>query len=735
MTAKKTSKKPRKRGWNYPRAGYGPIHRWLPSWRIVLGTLFSMFALAIGTFIGLYVAIDVPEPDDFALAQATEVYYGDGEELLGKFAEADRRSVELADISQQLQHAVISSEDRRFYENNGVDPKGIVRALWNNIQGNPTQGGSTLTQQYAERYYTGQTTSLTGKVRELILAIKIDREQSKEQILNSYLNTIYFGRGAYGVESAARKYFGVSAKDLTLSQSALLAAVIPAPSAWDPAVDPDTARVKYERVLNRMVEDGWVSQADADSAEFPQTLDPNTSQTGVSGTDGYLLQEVRNELIDDAGFTDEQIDRGGFTIVTTIDKAKQQAAVDAVNSLPEDRPANNHVGLMSVDPATGETLAMYGGRDYEVRQRNSATQDRAQAGSVFKVFGVAAALKNGISPYATFSSPASYTIPGTDLTFSNFADAAFGELPLRDMIAYSVNTGFIKLNEKIGPSATARMAVDMGLPKDLVGLDNNAGNILGSASPTAKEMSRAISTLANGGRRLNTVHIVREVKDPQGNVIYRGDTGSEQVLTSDIATMATYVVRGGSAPYGTASDLATLQRDIAAKTGTSTGPRSGWVVSYTPNLVTVVDMYQVGEDGSEEDLTPFGGVNLITGSSWPQHIALTYLEAAFEGMDKVKFPNAKTIIDKYFPPPPPPPPPPVEEPKNEEDQGEQPPLENLPLPEPGPLPYPDPTLPEMPQDNNGQGTPPAGQNPGGTPGNRPDNRPGNQGGSGSENNN
>lgn len=679
------------------------MHRWIPSWRVVLGTIFASFALGIGTFIGLYVAINVPEPDDFALAQSTEVYYGDGSEMLGKFAEADRRSVELADISEALQHAVISSEDRGFYENNGVDPKGIARALWNNIQGNPTQGGSTLTQQYAERYYTGQNTSLTGKVRELILAIKIDREQSKEQILNSYLNTIYFGRGAYGIESAARNYFGVSAKDLDISQSALLAAVIPAPSAWDPAVDPDTAKVKFDRVLRRMVEDEWITQADADAVVFPETLDPSASQSGMSGTDGYLLQEVRSELINDAGFTDEQIDRGGFTIVTTIDKAKQQAAVDAVNSLPEDRPENNYVGLMSVDPTNGETVAMYGGRDYATRQRNSATQDRAQAGSVFKVFGVAAALKSGLSPNTSFSSPASYTIPGTNLTFSNFGNASFGNLPLRDMIAYSVNTGFIKLNEKIGPAATAKMAVDLGLPKDLVGLDNNAGNILGSASPTAKEMSRALSSLASGGRRPNAVHIVREVQDPQGNVIYRGDTSSEQVLTADVATMATYVIQGGTAPYGTASDLATLNRDIAAKTGTSTGPRSGWVASYTPNLVTVVDMYQVGEDGSEEDITPFGGVSLVTGSTWPQHIALNYLEVALEGMEKLKFPNARNIINKRFPPPPPPPP--VEEPKEEEPAVEQPDEDpSQPVPPPQPMP-----APEKPAEDAGEGNAPAEQ--------------------------
>ncbi|SDU78445.1 Membrane carboxypeptidase (penicillin-binding protein) [Arcanobacterium phocae] len=716
-SSKKKSKPPRKRGWNYPRAGLGPIRRWLPSWRFLFGSIFTLIALGLGAFAGLYIAIDVPEPDDFALAQATNVYYGDAEQKLGTFAEADRKSVELEEISADVQHAVIASEDRRFYENSGIDPKGILRALWNNIQGRPTQGGSTLTQQYAERYYTGQNSSLTGKVREAILAIKIDRKQSKDQILNNYLNTIYFGRGAYGIESAAQKYFGVAAKDLTLGQSALLAAVIPAPSAWDPAVDPETSKLKFDRVLRRMVEDQWISQEQASTTEFPETLDPATVQSDLSGTNGYLLQEVRNELVDDAGFTEEQIDRGGYTIVTTIDQNKQQAAVDAVNALPQDRPDNNHIGLMSVDPVTGETLAMYGGRDFSVRQQNSATQDRAQAGSVFKIFGVTAALKSGMSPNQTFASPASYTVPGTDSKFSNFGNASYGPLNLRDMAAYSVNTGFIQLNEKIGPAATAKMAVNLGLPEKLVGLDNNVGNILGSAAPTAKEMSRALSTLANGGKRLNAVHIVREVKDPDGNVIYRGDTASKQVISAETATLAAHVLQGGIAPYGTAAKLAGLQREIAAKTGTSTGPRSAWVATFTPNLVTVVDMYQVGENGSEEDLAPFGGIRLITGSSWPTEVAYNYLKVAFEGMEKVKFPNAQKIIDTKFPRPVPP-----KEEKEEEPKPEKPAEEEQPAPEIVPSqpenseggsgngPSDNPSLPDVPGDDSGIPVPePPGQ--------------------------
>src|SRR5699024_7688903 len=215
--------------------------RWLPSWRVVLGTVVTGLAVVVGIFVAAYVTTDIPEPGDFAQAQGTHVYYADDATEMGSFAEYNREIVDFATLPDHVGHAVVASEDRRFYENVGVDPIAIGRALWNNLQGNATQGGSTLTQQYVERYYLGTTTSYTRKFREAILALKIDRELSKDETLADYLNTSYFGRNAYGIEPAAQAYFGKPAAELTLSESALLAGVIPAPSAWDPAVDPERA--------------------------------------------------------------------------------------------------------------------------------------------------------------------------------------------------------------------------------------------------------------------------------------------------------------------------------------------------------------------------------------------------------------------------------------------------------------------------------------------------------------
>ena len=217
----------RKRGWNYPRAGYGPIRRWVPSWRIVLASVFLFLAMGVGAVGYLYVTIDIPQPGDFALARTTTVYYSDGKTKMGTFAQYEREPIKLSDLPDTVPHAVVASEDSSFYTNSGISPRGIARAVVNNLRGGHRQGASTITQQYVERYYLGTTRGYLGKLKEALLAIKIDQQQSKNEILENYLNTIYFGRGAYGIEMAAQKYFGIHAQQLNLSQSAMLSAIIP----------------------------------------------------------------------------------------------------------------------------------------------------------------------------------------------------------------------------------------------------------------------------------------------------------------------------------------------------------------------------------------------------------------------------------------------------------------------------------------------------------------------------
>ncbi|MBM7824464.1 membrane peptidoglycan carboxypeptidase [Arcanobacterium pluranimalium] len=691
----------KKRRWNYPRAGKGPVRRWIPSWRFVVGSFLTAMAVGVGLFVGLYVTTAVPDPDDFALAQSTTVYYSDGQTQLGRFEQVNRTTVKMKDIPKTMQNAVVASEDRTFYENNGVSPKAILRALINNLRGGATQGGSTLTQQYVERYYTGTTTSLFGKAKEAILAIKIDRSQTKEQILENYLNTIYFGRGAYGVEAASQAYFGIPASQMTLSQSAMLVGIIPAPSAWDPAKNPQRAKERFDRVIKLMVEDEWITPEEAKTAAFPATLDPST-RNSYNGTNGYLLAEVRKELVAKGGFKEDEIETNGYKIVTTINKDMQQGAVDAVGKLPKDRPANNYVGLYSMDPNNGEVLAMYGGADYLKRQRNTATQDRAQAGSTFKYFGLLAAIEKKIPLTETFPAPAKQWIPKLQINITNSGNVGYGYLDIIEMTKYSSNTGYVNLNERVGAENTLKMAHKLGLAEDTPGLDANFANVLGSASVTAKEMARAYGVSASGGKLVDP-HVVREVTNRNGEVLYRGITDGMQVITTDQATLATYALQSVFSPAGTAEDVSLGKRPIAGKTGTSTGPVSAWFVGYTPQVVTAVDMFQSGANGAEEVLTPFGKVKTLFGSTFPAQIWEDYMKVAVDGMEIQDFPDATKLMQAQRPKvkkkDPTPAPTEPTQPAPTVDPNQQP--NNAPAPAPAPAPTP--TAPVQPGNGNGNG--------------------------------
>ncbi len=692
---------PRKRGWNYPRQGLGPVRRWLPSWRFMLASIFAVFALGIAVLGTLYATTKVPDPADFALARATTVYYSDGETVLGTLADYDRKPVALDTLPEYVAHAVVASEDQSFYTNNGISIRGLARAFVNNVTGGETQGGSTLTQQYVERYFLGTTTSISGKVREAMIAIKIDRQQSKDEILENYLNTIYFGRGAYGIEVASQKYFGVSAKDLNLSQSALLIAIIPAPSAWDPAVSPDTAQQRWQRVLNNMVSEGYISQADADAQTFPETLEPSLGNS-FAGTNGYLLASVISELEATGKFTADDLNQNGYKIVTTIDPRLQQAAVDAVHALPEDRPENNYVGLISADPSTGAILAMYGGEDYLVRQQNNATQDRAQGGSTFKTFGLAAALENGVTLTDTFPSASPMDINGLEI--ENADGLNRGTITLREATKHSVNSSYVLMNSEVGPEKTREAAVRAGLPEDTPGLDDTLTNVLGTASPTAKEMATVFSTYASGGLR-HQLYIVGKVETSDSVEVYSGVNAGERVFDEDVMNALTYALQAVTESNGTAGTVAGLGRPVAGKTGTSSGPVSAWFAGYIPQMVTVVNMYQINpETGGEDILSNFGGVTpWISGGTFPADVWMNYMKVATEGMEIQEFPNPpRDLVSGPEPTPTPTPTPtetPTEAPAPTEapvpQQPQQP--QQSPSPSPSPSPTPQPTQAPAPE--------------------------------------
>ncbi len=629
------SSSPKKRGlrWNYPRRGLGPVHRWIPSWRFVLASIAAVFIAGVGVLGTLYVTTNIPEPDGLALAQTTRVYFSDGETEMGSFADIDREPVTLDTLPEYVGQSVIASEDKSFYSNSGIDLRGIVRALVNNARGGAQQGGSTLTQQYVERYYLGTTTSYAGKLKEAIIALKIDNEQSKDEVLENYLNTIYFGRGAYGIEMAAQRYFGISASDLNLSQAVLLTAVIPAPSAWDPAQNAEQAEIRWHRVLDNMVSEGYISQEDADAAVFPTTNSLERSNA-FEGPNGYLLSTASAELIDSGEFTADDINTRGLKIVTTIDKEKQQAAVDAVANLPEDRPANNQVGIVSTDPRTGSIYALYGGADFMQREVNAITQDRAQAGSTFKPFALLTYLEQGGSLWDRFPSQSPMWFYGST-EIVNFDELSRGNINLATATMHSVNTTYVTLNDEVGPENTMNTAIKAGLPADTLGLDDSLTNVLGSSSPHPIDMARAYGMFANRGV-MHEPFIVKEVLDAQDESIYKGGDAGDRVFEQDDIDTLNYALQQVTQPGATGQTAGYLGRPVAGKTGTSSDTKSAWFIGYIPQMLTVVDMYQVGEDGSEEELEDFG-YQFISGGTYPSDIWLDYMSVATEGMDVEEF--------------------------------------------------------------------------------------------------
>lgn len=627
----KTSKQKHPKGKN--TSGRSRVGLWV---KRILGLITGLVLVAIIagciTFLIAYYRLEVPEAQKFANAQVTTVYWSDTNKMMGKFAERNRTIVDTKSFENSyIRDAVVASEDRTFYENSGIDIKGIARALWNNVRGRPTQGASTLTQQYVENYYTGKNTGYTGKFKETILALKINRQVPKEKILNDYLNTIYFGRGAYGIEAAANAYFGKSAKDLNLSESALLAGIIPAPNAWDPLVSPEKAQQRWQRVLNLMAADNMIKKNEKNAAEFPQVQKKKQEGTYFKGTTGYLLQHVRQELVTQIGYTEDEIDRAGIRIYTTIDPEKQKLLEEAVGTLPENRPEGLRVAATSIDTATGAVIAEYGGPDYQKVQRNAVTQDVAQAGSTFKPFALLAALERGhkLSEKINGSGPMKIG----DAWVGNYGGASYGQVDLIKATKYSINTAYVRLNSEIGMDATRQVAIAAGYSKNTVGLDKNSVvGVLGTSSPHNLEIAEAYTTFATGGIR-RTAHIIDKVTDSSGNILYEADTAGIRQFEEENISELTKALSAVAETGGTGDTAGKLGRPVAAKTGSSNDNRSAQFVGYVPQMVTAISMYQVGKNGAEESITPFGGVREVTGGTWPAKLWLAYMRPAVKGLE------------------------------------------------------------------------------------------------------
>ncbi|HEU5036119.1 MAG TPA: transglycosylase domain-containing protein [Nocardioides sp.] len=657
-------------------------------WGAITGLVLVLVAVA--GFVFLYKTIDIPDPNEDFLTQTSKIYYADGKTELGDFAIQNRDSIPLKEMPETLQDAVVAAENRTFWTDKGIDPKGIIRAAFSNASGNATQGASTITQQYVKILYLSQERSYQRKAKEAVLSLKIQRTQSKSQILEGYLNTIYFGRGAYGVQAAAQAYFDKDAKDLSLKESAVLASVLNNPSHFDPANGKDSKHDLHERydyVLNGMADAGNITEAEAEKAEKHLPKFPKIeADSRLGGQKGHMLAMVRDEL-HQLGFGDEQIDGGGLTVTTTFTKKAMDAAAAGVKA---ERPEGFgdkqlHVAVASVEPGTGALRGFYGGQDYLDSQINWAVTG-GSPGSSFKPFALAAGLKAGFSLQDTFdgNSPFYYNGEGTGDRVRNEGSGYDGlgtdygsAVSLLTATEESINTAYADLTMSIpdGPQKILDTAHAAGIPKwdksqtgfnhlhTSPGLEPISGIALGSATVAPVNMANAYATIANGGEAAE-VHVIDKVVDQDGAVKYQYkqhttpafDQNDEQ-MNSDIAADTSYalqqVVRSG-----TGQNAMALGRPAAGKTGTATNAdddvSSSWFVGYTPQLATAV-MYVRGKGNEALD----GWLPSYFGAEYPTRTWTAVMRADMEGVPEEDFPLPANLDGEapdtgHEPPPPPP---------------------------------------------------------------------------------
>ena len=616
-----------------PRKPPRPKRHWL-RWLIV--GLLIVIGLAVASFAVALARTTVPTPNELATSEATIVYWSDGQTELGRLGDSTRRSIPLEDVPLDVQHAVLAAEDRGFYDHGGISPWGIGRAVWNNVTGGYTQGASTITQQYAKIAFLTQERSWDRKLKEALLATKLETLVSKDEILDDYLNTIYFGRGAYGIEAAAIAYFGVPASDLTLEQGAVLAALIKSPSGLSPEDRLDDLKGRWAYVLDGMQEQGWISAKQRNTAEFPK-IKKQKAKDRLGGQTGFLLTMVEQQL-SDLGFDETEVQRGGLRITSTFDRQAQKAAQAAVRKVgPKTGTDGLRIGLAAVRPGTGEVVAIYGGSDFIDDQINNATRPFAQAGSTFKPFALATATEQGVPLTSMWNGDSPATVNG--YTFSNYGDKSYGPVTLLYATEHSINSAYVELESQVGVDNVAQAALAAGVPEDTPGLNLDSLDltfVLGTASPSGLDMANAYATFAASGERSENT-VVRRVVGPNDGLLYEFAPTTRRGFDEDVANTVTFALNR-NVTNGTGTTALALDRPAAAKTGTTDDNKSAWFVGYTPQLSAAVLMAKEDADGIPVSLSGTGGLGTVTGGSYPAAIWTAFMTGALEGQPTVDFP-------------------------------------------------------------------------------------------------
>jgi membrane peptidoglycan carboxypeptidase len=609
-----------------------------PKRLLVLGS--GGFLLVVVVVVLGYLFTDVPTPNKIATDQSTTVAYLSGSPIgnLGK----NRQIVPLKDISKDAQHAVLAAEDRDFYTEPGISVKGIGRALFKNVQaGGVQQGGSTITQQYAKNAFLTQQRTFSRKIKEVFIAVKMSQTVSKDQILEDYLNTIYFGRGAYGIQAAARTYFRTDASKLTAAQAAVLASSIRSPAGYDPQRHPKDAKQRWEFVLDGMVKKGWLSDGDRPTA-YPRVW-PRSTDPAFPGTLDYVKDQVIAEL-GQHGFDESLIESGGLWVQTTIDKNAELAAIKAeqeqVEAFAEDKKNPPVSALVSIEPGSGRVVAYYGGKgggfDY-------ASDGRVLPGSSMKPYVLATALSEGKSLRTQYDGSSPQTVCG-QLVHNDEGDPPFGSIDLATGLQYSVNTVYLHLACDVGPKKVRALAQKAGLADDpLDGEGSVSAQIaLGSGGYGVRPIDQAdgYATFAAQGVQADPyfVEAVYKVKDGKPDLkngrVYQHKVKRSTAFSQDVAADATSaMVKVVQAGTGTNAQLD--GRPTAGKTGTTSNNTNAWFCGFTPQLATAV---WIGN--AHGGTVTLGGKRGIYGGTVPAKIFKQYMEVALDGKPVKQFPKA-----------------------------------------------------------------------------------------------
>ncbi|MCG5434100.1 penicillin-binding protein [Mycobacterium sp. MYCO198283] len=644
--------------------------KWVRRGLIAAAVLFLVLPLV--TFGMAYAMVDVPQPGDIRTNQVSTILASDGSEL-GRIVppEGNREDVSIDRVPVHVRDAVMAAEDRDFYSNPGFSFTGFARAAKNNLFGGDTQGGSTITQQYVKNALVGSERSGLGgimrKAKELVISTKMSGEWSKDQVLEAYLNIIYFGRGAYGISAASKAYFGKPVEQLTVAEGGLLAALIQRPSTLDPEVDRVGAEDRWNWVLDGMVTIGALSEQERAAQVFPVTVPPDLArqQTQTTGPNGLIERQVTRELLELFDIDEQTLNTEGLQITTTIDPKAQSAAQDAVAEYLEGQNPDMRAAVVSIDPKTGGVKAYYGGAD---ANGFDFAQAGLQTGSSFKVFALLAALEQGIG-LGTQIDSSPVEVNGIKIT--NVEGNSCGTCNIAEALKRSLNTSYYRLMLKLqdGPSDVAEAAHKAGVAESFPGVEHtlsedgrggppNNGIVLGQYQSRVIDMASAYATIAASGV-YHRPHFVQKVVNSQGQVLFdaaQQNNDGERRFDEAVANNAIAAMQPIAA-YSNGHALAG-GRPSAAKTGTvqlgDTGDnKDAWMVGFTPSLSTAV---WVGTAEGTQPLVTSGG-SPVYGSGLPSDIWKATMDDALEGTDVETFPKPTAIGGFAGPPAAQPPPP------------------------------------------------------------------------------